>query len=163
MLILSSILVAFSHCFVFIYVINNYLPFLPLFMQQISSLGLSHHDYEFSAWSIWAFTKSCHLCWSVTKILATACHGWFAVLLPTLFPNCSSCVQLGKYGIMLVQDLIVNSLWLMTLINGGTVLSLTLGYFLWTQLLDSALRLLLNSLGTLASLRCLVIVFITLP
>ena len=39
----------------------------------------------------------------------------------------------GKYGIMLVQDLIVNSLWLMSLVTGGSDFSLTLGYSLRTH------------------------------
>ena len=39
----------------------------------------------------------------------------------------------GKYGIMLVQDLIVNSLWLMSLVTAGSDLSLTLGYSLGTH------------------------------
>ena len=68
----------------------------------------------------------------------------------------------GKYGIMLVQDLIVNSLWLMSLVTAGSDLLLTLGYSLGTHC--SIVRYdCFDSLGTLASLRCLVIVFITLP
>ena len=43
------------------------------------------------------------------------------------------CLLFGKYGIMLVQDLIVNSLWLMSLVTAGSDLSLTLGYSLGTH------------------------------
>ena len=52
---------------------------------------------------------------------------------PPIAMGCTPCAPTGKYGIMLVQDLIVNSLWLMSLVTAGSDLSLTLGYSLGTH------------------------------